>query len=247
MAPQNDEIEIDLRELFFLLWKKVYLLLAVTVVGGLLFGIYSYYFVTPLYQSTSKLYIVNSSTEAMLSLTDLQIGTNLTKDYPILIKSRPVVEQVAENLKLDMKYNELVGIVAVDYEDGTRIVNISITHPDKTLSMEIANEFALVAQKHIPEIMKTSEPSIVENAVEGQKVSPHNFRNTLIGAMLGFVLCAGIIIILYVMDDSIKTVEDIEKYLDLNTLAAIPAEGGTNNSEKKNFRKKLGARKGGRN
>lgn len=244
MNSQNEEIEIDLRELFFVLWRKVFLIIAATIIGALVFGIVSYYFITPQYKSTSKIYIVNTTGESILSLTDLQIGSSLTEDYTILIESRPVVEKVISNLKLDMDYEEMLGILSVSYESGTRVINIAITHPDATIAKEIANEFAVITQKQIPDIMKTPEPSIVEEAVIGGKVGPNNIKNAIIGAMLGLVLSAGIILVLHFMDDTIKSADDIERYLGLNTLAAIPEEGGTDNSEKHSRKSKLrGVRK----
>lgn len=239
MNLQNEEIEIDLRELLFVLWHKVFLIIAATIIGAVAFGVVSYYFITPQYKSTSKIYIVNTTGEAILSLSDLQIGSNLTEDYTILIKSRPVVEKVISNLKLDMDYEEMLGMLSVSYISGTRVINIAITHPDATIAMEIANEFAVVTQKQIPEIMKTSEPSIVEEAVVGSRVSPNNIKNMMVGAILGLVLSAGIILVLYFMDDTIKNAEDIERYLGLNTLAAIPEEDSTDNREKHRRKSKL--------
>lgn len=232
MNQQNEEIEIDLRELFFVLWRRVYLIIAATIAGAMMFGIVSYYFITPQYKSMSRIYIVNTAGESILSLTDLQIGANLTEDYTILIKSRPVVEKVIKNLKLDMEYEHLLPRLSVSYEDGSRVISMSIVHPDEIMSMEIANEFATVAQEHIPEIMKIAEPTIVEEAVAGVKASPNNTRNVLLGAMLGIVLSAGIILVLHMMDDTLKNADDVERYLGLNTLASIPDEGGTDNSEK---------------
>lgn len=245
MNPQNEEIEIDLRELFFVLWRKAFLIIAVTIIGALALGIISYYFITPQYKSTSKIYIVNTTGESILSLTDLQIGTNLTEDYTILIKSRPVVEKVISNLKLNMNYEEILEILSVSYESGTRVINISITHPDATVAMELANEFAVITQQQIPDIMKTPAPSIIEEAVVGRKVGPNNLKNTVIGAMLGLLLSAGIVLVLHFMDDTIKSADDVERYLGLNTLAAIPDEGGTYNTEKHGKKGKFrGIRKG---
>ena len=68
----------------------------------------------------------------------------------------------------------------------------------------------------------------------------------IIGAAVGFLLAVGILVIRYVIDDTLKTADDVERFLRLNTLAAVPEEGGTDNSEKKRRKRKvLGVRKGG--
>lgn len=237
MNYQEEENEINLLELLYALWRKIIILICATLTCALVFGLYSYYLITPTYKSTSMIYIVGGSMDSLISMTDLQIATNITKDYIVLIKSRPVVEEVIENLQLDLSYDEMVGKMEVAAKDDTKIICIAVTDEDPLLSEKIANEFAVVAKKRIAITMKTSEPTIVEEAVEGKKVGPSVVKNTVIGGLLGMLLCAAIIVVLYIMDDSIKSTEDIERYLQLNTLAAIPDEGGTDNSEKKSKRK----------
>ena len=115
------------------------------------------------------------------------------------------------------------------------------------LAKEIANEFAEVSQKRLAQIMQIDEPTIAEEAVESKyPSSPNNKRNILLGAAIGLLLSVGFLLIRNILDDTIRSADDVEKFLRLNTLASIPEEGGTDNSEKKRRRKKLwGVRKGG--
>ena len=180
-----------------------------------------------------------------ISLTDLQMGSSLANDYEELIKSRPVVEQVAENLDLDVTYGELLGHLSITNKDNTRIIQIQITYPDPVAAKEIANEFVAVSQKRMSQIMKVDEPTVVEEAIEAKgQSSPNNVKNILIGAVLGLLLSIGYIVIRNILDDTMRTADDIEKFLKLNTLASVPEEGGTDNSEKKQKRKLWGVRKG---
>ena len=229
-----------------LILRHLPLVISTTIVGALLLGLYSVYVVTPMYTSTAKMYILtNSST--MISLSDLQVGSNLANDYEELITSRPVVEQVAENLDLEISYEALLGRVNVTKRENTRIIWIQVTYSDPVLAKEIANEFATVSQKRLTEIMQIDEPTIAEEAVEAKRPSsPNNKRNILLGAVLGMILSIGYLVIRNILDDTIRSADDVEKFLRLNTLSSIPEEGGTDNSEKKRKRKKLwGVRKGG--
>lgn len=233
MKQRNDVIEIDLKEIVLLLARHIISIAAVTAAGGLAAGLISIYCLTPMYTSTSQIYIL-ANQGTVVSLSDLQMGSSLANDYEELIRSRPVVEEVAERLKLDMKYEELLSYLSVANKDNTRIIRITVTYPDPVMAKELADTFAEVSQKRISEIMDLDEPNIVENAVAAEhQSSPNNRRNAIIGAILGMAAAAGVIILRYYLDDTIKTADDVEKYLDLNTLAAIPAEGGTDNSEKK--------------
>lgn len=95
------------------------------------------------------------------------------------------------------------------------------------------------------QIMKVDEPTVVEEAIEAKgQSSPNNVKNILIGAVLGLLLSIGYIVIRNILDDTMRTADDIEKFLKLNTLASVPEEGGTDNSEKKQKRKLWGVRKG---
>lgn len=239
MNNNNDEIEIDLRELFGVLMHHIGMILGTGVLGGLVVGLISVYLLTPMYTSTSKIYIVTNS-GSMLNLTDLQMGSNLANDYEELIKSRPVVETVAENLNLDMDYEEILECIQITNNDNTRILQITTIYSDPVVAMQISNEFAEVSKEQISEIMKVEKPTTVETAVAAEnQSSPDNVKNIIIGVLAGLVLSAGIIIVQYLLDDTVKSGDDVERYLELNVLAAIPEEGGTDNSEKSEKKKRF--------
>lgn len=244
MNQQNDVIEIDLREIVLLIGHHLLAIIATTVAAALAAGLISVFALTPMYTSTSQIYILTNS-GSVVSLTDLQMGSSLANDYEELIKSRPVVEQVAKNLDLELSYEALLSCVTVTNKDNTRIIRITASYTDPLTAKEIANEFAEVSRKQISKIMMVEEPTIVESAVEAERQSsPNNRKNVIIGVLVGLILSIGVIIIRYLLDDTVKTADDVEKYLGLHTLAAIPDEGGTDNSEKKRKKKFHGIRKG---
>ena len=227
-----DEMEIDLKEIFLLLRAKLAVIIATALIGAMAAGIFSFFIVEPMYSSTSKVYILTQST-SITSLADIQVGTSLTSDYMELIKSRPVVEKVIKNLDLDMEYEQLLEELTVETPADTRILKITIKDHDPRMAMVIADEFASVSRKQISKIMKTDEPSIVEKAhLADQPVSPNKKMNILIGFLLGAFLSMLVIIVLHLMDDTIKTQDDVEKYLKLNTLAVIPLKPGEEKQKK---------------
>ena len=243
----NDEIEIDLIELLYLLKIRLWIILLTAVILAAGTGLISSFLITPMYQSTAKLYILSKST-SITSLADIQLGTQLTQDYMVLIKSRPVVTQVIENLELDMTYEELVNIITISNVNNTRILAIQAEYPDAYMAKQIVDEFAKVSKSQIARIMDTAEPTIVEDGYASSRPSSPNIKkNVLIAAMVGVVLSSGIIIALHLMDDTLKTSEDVEKFLGLTTLGLIPIEQNLNkgvNLKKKQRQKKALARKG---
>ncbi len=223
---QQDEIEIDLLELFYVLMNKLGIIIVTTLFVAVLTGVVNLYFLKPTYTSKSSLYIVNKGTSlSSLSLSDLQLGTQLTKDYMVLAKSRPVTEQVIENLNLPMEHKDLLGIMTLSNPSDTRILEISVEYEDAYMAKLIVDEIANVSAKRISEIMDIKEPSIVETGVVAtEKTGPNVKRNVLIAGLIAGFLCCGIITVRHLLDDTIKSPEDIEKYLGINTIGIIPLE-----------------------
>ena len=233
----SEETEIDLVELFFEFLRHIWAILFATIAGALVAGLITVFVLTPMYTSTSQLYIMSKS--SMVDLSSLQMSTSLTADYEEMIKTRPVVEQVIENLGLKTSYGELLSHISISYETNTRIIKITVEYDDPVVAKDIANELANVSKEQIAQIMNVDEPRIVEPAIVAKsQSSPNNGKNVVIGALVGLLLALAFFTIRYIMDDTIKNADDIEKYLGLNTLASIPLEGGTDNSEKKSKKKR---------
>ena len=225
----NEEMEIDLKELFFVLRRKLWIIIAAFAAGIVLMAGYTVLLVTPQYSATSMLYVLTTST-SIASLADIQLGTQLTSDYTILMKTHPVIDTVIENLELNMSYDQLVGKISISNPSDTRILNITVTDPVPETAQKIANELATVTVEQMARVMKTDEPSIAEEAqLPNAPVSPSLKRNCAMGGLLGLVLSAGIIIVLHLLNDRIRSEEDIDKYLHLTTLGVIPSRGKSKN------------------
>lgn len=238
MNEESQEIEIDLKELFFVVRKKILLILIVMVVAGAGTGIICKYFMTPMYQSTSKLYILSQST-SITSIADIQVGSFLTQDYMELIYSRPVLEEVIEKQKLSETYEELKGKISLSNPSDTRIIEITVTYDEPNTAKAIVDELAEIAKKSISQIMATDEPNIVESGVVNpDKVSPTTVKNALIASLLAALLAIGIIAVRHILNDSIRSSDDVEKYLGLNVLASIPiAKSEESDHKRKRWRK----------
>ena len=224
MYRENDEIEIDLLELLYVLRKNIIMIILCALLGTAVFGAYSFLIAKPVYESTSKIYILTQST-SLTSFADIQISSSLAKDYEEMLYSRPVVLQVKKNLNLDYEYEELKNMLSISNPADTRCLNLSIQSNDPEEAANIANEFATVSKRQIAEIMDTDEPTIYEKAVvSDDPVKPEKMKNMMIGFLLGLIIACAVVIVRYMLNDSIKSEEDIEKFLGLNTLAAIPNE-----------------------
>ncbi len=236
MENQNerDEIEIDLVELFYVLWGHVWLILSIGLFCALSCFALSRFVIAPTYKSTTKIYILNKSDSASVTYSDVQLGTQLTKDYAELINSRYVLEAVIQELSLDMEYKDLLKKIDVATPSDTRIVSITVEDQDPVQAMNIANSVRENASTHIQNVMDIDAVNVAETAnMPTEKASPSCSKWTLIGGLLGCLVVSAIVLIRYLMDDTIKSSDDIEKYLGLSTLALIPMKEEEASSKKK--------------
>lgn len=214
-SPQpgnGDEETIDLLELLYALLGKWREIAAATVACALIAAIGVLFFVTPKYQASSTIYV---------------IGTALTDDYIQVFHMWEVQEKVISNLDLPYTYSQLDKMLSVTNASNTRMVEITVTSESAQEAADIANEYVTVVQDYIAKKMATDKISIMSTAlVPTEPVSPNKTKSILLGALLGFVVSAGVIVVITLLDDTYKTTEDIKKYTGLVTMAVIPLEKG---------------------
>lgn len=244
----DNEIEIDLRELLLELlayWKLI--LLSIILVGSIAFGV-SKFMMVPKYESTAELYVLTKST-SITSLADIQTGTSLTNDYIVVVKGRPVLEQVIENLGLRETYKSLSDKVTLNNPSNSRILEITVTDENPMMAKNIADEIANISSAFIAQKMDQEPPTIIQTGyADGSPVSPNILKNTVLGGMLGAMLSMALVVITYLFNDTITGPEDIEKKLGMNMLGTLPLEeaeydGEHRSSSKRKKRKKKGTRK----
>lgn len=222
---ENDEIEIDLKELFFELLNNWVMIVISTILVALIAFCLSKFIMTPQYTSTSQMYVFTKST-SISNLTDLQMSTNLTSDYKVVVTGRPVLEQVIKNLELtDETYGSLLNKVVVNNPANSRILEITVTHPDPKTAKKIADEIADVSGAFISEKMDQDPPSVLQYGyVAKDPVSPNIMMNTVLGAAIGAFLAMAIVIITFLLNDTIMSAEDIERKLGMHVLGTLPLE-----------------------
>ena len=234
-TPQSDTVStsgkpsgyantIDLVELMYRLLNGWKLIVSLAVGFALISGIYTSFFVTPMYEATSIIYVL-SNRDSAINMSDLQLGSELTQDYIKVFQMWEVHEEVISNLNLPYSYSEMRKMLSVNNDTDTRMLDITVTSADPQEAASIANEYAQVASQYIADTMATDKPNIMSVAlVPSNPVSPCRTRNVMLGFLLGIVLATGIITVRMVMDDKYKTAEEIRRYTGLATLAVMPVE-----------------------
>ena len=224
---EEKEMEIDLLSLFFYLIQKWKILLLGAIIGGILAEGMTL-LKTPMYQSTSTLYML-SKTTSITSMADLQLGSELSSDFTIIASSKPVVDAAVESLKEDknitLTRGQIKNMLSVANKEDTRMLSITVTSDDPELSYEVADAVTTAAVAQMAAITQTDPPTIVEHPEVASGAMDNGMRKNLaVGILAGLVLVAAIYVILYMMNDRIQTEEDIQSYLDATVLGVIPVD-----------------------
>lgn len=219
----NDVVEIDLGEIIALMIHRLWVIILCAVMAGAAGFAVSRFLITDMYESSTKVYILNKSGGSEIVYSDVQLSSQLTKDYAQLIKSRTVLEQVIEDYKSDMSYAAFADRVDVEAITDTRIISITVEDENPAMAQLLADEIRKEASICIKDVMDIQAVNVVDEANLPEKpASPSVPKWTLMGAVLGAVMAMAIILARYMLDDTIRTADDVEKYLGLSTLGQIP-------------------------
>ena len=219
----SDDTEIDLVELFYVFLNRIWLLVICMAIGGAAAFAWTACFIKPVYKTSAEIYVVSASNNSVVNLTDLQIGNTVKTDYMELMLSRPVLEKVIESLNVNKTVSEIRSMVSITNKADTRILQIAATSTDPQLATDVANELATQSILLLPEIMENEPPNLVSTALfPTAPAGPSIVKNTLLGAILGFVLCGAVLVVIFLSDRSFKGADDMQKYFGMMPLAVVP-------------------------
>lgn len=225
LEQQNDEIVIDLGEIFSMLWQHLLLIIEAGLCFGALLFLVCTLLIPKTYVSSTEVYILNKQSDSVsVTYSDLQSGTYLTKDYRELITSLPVMEKVAAQLHLEIEPEELEEKISVSSPTDTRIIEISVEDEDPYMANSIANAVRVAASTQIASVMDIEAVNAVQKAnYPTAESSPARLKLTFVGCVLGAMIAVAVLFVIYLVDDTVKTPDDVEKYLGLSVLGTIPA------------------------
>lgn len=223
MDKQTIENEIDLLGLLSYLKKKfLFIALAMLFCAGIGFSV-SKYFIAPEYTASTRMYVLNRSSEVNVLYSDFQSSSLILNDYEVLITGRNVADEVISQLGLPMSSGALSNMIHVSSPSGTRVLQISVTDTDPQRAADIANAVRETAADQIQSIMAVDAVKNVYDAIVPAGPSgPNVRRNTAIAALAGLIASISVFTVIFLLDDTIHTEEDVEYYLGLSVLGVIP-------------------------
>ncbi|MBO8173570.1 MAG: capsular biosynthesis protein [Bacillaceae bacterium] len=227
MESNQDYMEIDLRDIFRIIKKRIWIILVVTLLSSITAAIISYFYITPIYESSTQL-LVNKSErnpENIYNLSDINTDLKLVDTYSVIIKSPRIMELVVQDLDLNMNAGQLTQKVRVSPVKNSQVISITVQDPDPQMAATIANGVAQVFKKEIVNIMNVDNVQILNTANVGENpapVKPKPGLNIMIAFVVGIMLSLGIIFLLEFLDNTLHTEQDVECVLNLPVLGSIP-------------------------
>ena len=222
--------ELDLKELFSMFWNKKAAIVFITLILMVVGVVYTYFFITPVYTAKTDLVLVQSSStvsqtgDSAITSTDLTMNSKLVSTYSELIKRNAVFGQVASNLNIsDEEAEKIKDNISVNSAKDTEIIEIKVTNEDPNRAADVANEIAKVFSEKIVEIYNISNIYLLDRAEAPENPSNVNhIKDIIIFSFIGLVISAVYVLVANMLDNTIKTEEDIERLTGLVVLTAIP-------------------------
>lgn len=218
---EKGTVLVDFDALFCRLLERWKFIVCLALIGALLAAFFCICIATPHYEATSKIYI-NTRSDSVINISDIQLGSYLTRDYEELFMNWEALDKVINNLGLRYSRQQLSQMVKFTNPNDTRLLYITVNSTDPVEAKNIANEFATVGAEFIAQIMKVETPSTVSTAlVPEAPVSPKTKLMIALGLICGVLAAVVIIIVQFLKDDKIKTASDLQK-LNITTLVVVP-------------------------
>ncbi|KNH20160.1 capsular biosynthesis protein [Priestia megaterium] len=218
---------ISLKELFQTLKKRLLLIIIITAIFPAISGIISYFFLTPIYQSSTQILVNQSKNEKQIySPIEVQTNLQLINTYNVIIKSPAILDKVIQKENLEMSSGGLNKLISVSSEQDSQVVNITVQHENPQKAKNIANAIATTFQSEIKSIMNVDNVSILTKAELGSLIKPNPISNMIIALIVGLIVGVGVAFLIEYLDNTLKKEQDIEDELALPVLGAITIING---------------------
>jgi len=220
-------MELELKDYFRIVTKRIKLILWLVVVIAIITAIFSYWFMKPVYQSSTSLIVNNSQDMSRaIDLNSVNLDIRLVDTYKQIIKTAAITDKVAErNTELGLTGDQISSIISVSSVSNTQVLNISARYSDYPTTVAVVNEVAKVFVEEIPKIMTVNNVSILNEAKlvdNPSPVAPNPILNIALSMIVALMLGIGLALLLEYLDDTIKDEQDVQQYIDLPVLMIIP-------------------------
>ncbi|MGN0114927.1 MAG: YveK family protein [Acutalibacteraceae bacterium] len=229
---EEKSFNIDLVALLKAWVKRIWIVLIATVIAAVSVFIYNSSFVAKKYTSTTTLYVVNTVDYAStVSVNDLNAAVNLAQTYIKFITSRTTLEAVSKDVNSAYTASQLKKMVSVTTDQETAVLSVSVTCGSKSDAKLLADLVAEEGKNEIGRIIKASKVSVVDAASDAVLTSPNISRKVVVYSLIVFLLVSALIIFIELIDDRIKSAQQLKDEFGIDVIGVIPSQSGGGKNE----------------
>ncbi|MBQ9531659.1 MAG: hypothetical protein IJR70_06265 [Eubacterium sp.] len=231
---ENKELDIDLGRIIYMMRSKIIFILLITIFGGIAAGAITHFFIPPTYSATAKFYVQNSadtvSTSSSINPSELDAAEKLVNFCIYVIKADTVMDKVAKEIG-ENSSNNLREMISATPVENTMAFQVTVKSNDRNLSAKVANAIAKIAPEEIVRIVNGGGVSVIDYAkVPKSPSAPNLKKNTLIGALAGFIVSFAAFFLIEVFDTTVTNTKDLERVFDIPILGTVPQLVGADES-----------------
>lgn len=224
---QNREIDIDLKSIFYMLKRKAIYIVLIALVGGIIAGCYTNFFIQPKYTATATLCAYSDTNriahDGSITTSQIEASQQLVNTYIGILRSNTVLDKVAEKFDNSISASQISGMMSCSQVEGTFIFKVRITSSDRVQAMNIVNTIAEVCPDEIIKILNVGSVQVIDFAKEPTSPSSPNLkRNILVGFGAAFLVAFVYFFIKEALDTSIINESDLERVFTIPVLGTIP-------------------------
>ena len=227
-SETNEEMNLDLLRFLHILLRKIWVVILIGILSGIIGFSYSKFMITPQYSSEIMLYVNNTpisveNAEVKISSADLTAAQSLAKTYIVLLENRTTIEQVIEKANLPYTYEQILHMIHAAPVDDTEVFSVKVTCDDPYEAEKIVNTIAEVLPERVHKIVEGASMEVVTPGIVNlKKVSPSISKYTFVAALLGMVITIGLIFLSTLLDNRVHDEDYILETYDYPLLAKIP-------------------------
>lgn len=218
--------ELSVMDIVDMLMHRWWIMIISMVVVGIMAFVFTEVFITPKYTSVGALYVNANSNQKDQNISTgvLTASQELVNTYAEILKRRTFLESVASDIDNKYSADELKNMIVISAVNSTEVMEISVNSKSAEDSYIITHSVLMRAPDELMRVVEAGSVKLLDDAkINPVAVSPNLYQNTLIGALLGIVLGACIILLIEFIDTRIKNPDSILSRYDEPLLGEIPS------------------------
>lgn len=228
----NEAVELNILQILTLLLRKWWLVvLCCLFIAGSCFGV-SKYLLVPKYESSVLIYVNNLSfaEDNRLSGSDIDASQSLVETYMVILNTHQMLSQLISQAEVELSVEQVGDMISASTVKGTGMLRVKVTGTDAETVYRLAQAIGTEFPGKVEQILTGSGAALAEPArMPYRPISPNVMRNTVSGAMSGFVMGCSLLLLYAMFDLTLRREEQLTEILNYPVLARIPehASDGT--------------------